>query len=162
MPYNDNRMTYNYLKHRYVLTEEHVLETMNIDLRDVLNTSASADVSNAVAAFLDRVSRQIYAFIYRVSAYRYKTERSLAHDAQARDTIQEAMEEQLLYLFQNGDLSAQSGINLQTGVVIDKSHLRSSEIAPLAYDVLMNSGYVCAVLSRGIPDIIPRYEEEGY
>lgn len=162
MPFDDNRMKYSFQKHRYILTEEHVLESMNIDLRDVLNTSASADVANAVECFLDRVSREVYAFIYRVAAYRYKTERALAHDPEARLAIQEAMEEQVLYLFQNGDISAFSGINLQTGITVDKSRMRAAEIAPLAYDIIMSSGYVSAIITRGIGDISPRYTEEGY
>ena len=162
MPFTDNCMRYDATKHRYVLTESHVLESMNIDLRDVLNTSASADVANEIDRFLDRVSREVYAFIYRTAAFRYSTERILALDTDARPFIQQAMEEQLLYLFQNGDIAAYSGVNLQNGMTIDKLRMRVSEIAPLAYEILMDSGYVCAVIPRCQRDISPHYDEEGY
>lgn len=162
MPYSDNRMTYSYNDHRYTLTENHVLETMNIDLRSVLNTSTSADVANAVDRLLDRVSRIVYAFIYRVAAQRFATEKALALDEGARAYIQTAMEEQLVYMIQNGDISALSGVNVQSGLVIDKNAMRRAEIAPLAEDVLFGSGYVCAVIPRYKKDIEPRYAEEGY
>jgi hypothetical protein len=162
MPFNDSEMRYDYSKHRYILTEEHVLENMNIDLRDVLNTSMSADVANAVDRFLDRVSREIYAFIYRVAAFRNRTEKALALEPEARAVLLEAMEEQLLYILQNGDISAYSGVNLQSGMALDYKRLRAAEIAPLAYDALMNSGYVCAVIEKNTRDIVPQYAEEGY
>jgi hypothetical protein len=162
MPFNDNRMVYNFEKHRYVLTEEHVLETMNIDLRDVLNTSMSADVANAVDRFLDRVSREVYAFIYRTAAYTKRTERALAIEPQARDMLLGAMEEQLLYVMQNGDFSLYAGVNVQSGATVDRNRLRAAEIAPIACDLIMESGYACAVLKRHERDITPLYEEEGY
>lgn len=162
MPYTDNQMKYDASKHRYILKVDHVLESMNIDLRDVLNTSASADVANEAERVLDRVSREVYAFIYRVAAYRNKTERALAVDPNARPFLLTAMEEQLLYMLQNGDLAVQSGVNVQNGMAIDKTRLRAAEIAPMAYDAIMESGYVCAAFSRGIGDIKPRYAEEGY
>lgn len=162
MPFADNRMKYDYNKHRYVLTEEHVLESMNIDLRAILNTSMSADMANVVDRLIDRVSFEVYSFIYRVCAFRYETEKTLALDNGARGVILEALEEQLLYILQNGDLAAMSGVNVQTGLAMDKSAKRAAEIAPLAEDVLISSGYVSAIIPRGMRDIIPHYEEEGY
>lgn len=162
MPFTDNRMKYDYNKHRYVLTEEHVLESMNIDLRAILNASMSADIANVVDRLLDRVSFEVYSFIYRVCAFRYETEKTLALDNGARGFILEALEEQLLYILQNGDLAAMSGVNVQTGLAMDKSVKRAAEIAPLAEDVLISSGYVSAIIPRGMRDIIPHYEEEGY
>lgn len=162
MPFADNRMKYDYNKHQYVLTEEHVLESMNIDLRAILNASMSADMANVVDRLLDRVSFEVYSFIYRVSAFRYATEKILALDDGARIVILEALEEQLLYILQNGDLAAMSGVNVQTGLAMDKSTKRAAEIAPLAEDVLISSGYVRATIPRGMRDIIPHYEEEGY
>ena len=162
MPYSDNQMRYDAIKHRYILTVDHVLESMNIDLRDVLNTSASADVANEAERVLDRVSKEVYSFIYRVAAYRFITERALAKDHDARPFLLSAMEEQLLYMLQNGDLAVQSGVNVQNGMAIDKTRLRAAEIAPMAYDIMMESGFVCAAVTRGLRDITPRYAEEGY
>ena len=162
MPYTDNTMRYDAAKHRYILTEDHVLEGMNIDLRDILNTSASADTANDVSRFLDRVSRIVYDYAYRVAALRFTTERSLALEDGARDFILRSMEEQLLYMLNNGDLSAYAGVNLQTGMSIDAKRLRSAEIAPLACDALMESGCICAVIPKYKTDIKPSYDTEGY
>jgi hypothetical protein len=155
-------MEYDYRSHRYILTEDHVLEAMNIDLRSILNTSMSADVANAVSRLLDRVSRIVYSFVYRVVAFRFATEKVLALDEGARTFIQTAMEEQLVYMLQNGDISALSGVNVQAGTAVDKKTMRSAEIAPLSEDALISSGYVRAVIPRGEKDIEPHYEEEGY
>jgi hypothetical protein len=155
-------MRYDAIKHRYILTVDHVLGSMNIDLRDVLNTSASADVANEAERVLDRVSKEVYAFIYRVAAFRFTTERALAKDHDARPFLLSAMEEQLLYMLQNGDLAVQSGVNVQNVMAIDKTRLRAAEIAPLAYDIMMDSGFVCAAVPRGLRDISPRYAEEEY
>lgn len=161
-PYSDTRMRYDMSAHRYVLKEEHVLEKMNIDLRDVLNTSASADVGEAVKVFLGRISSEVYGFIYRTVAHRYSTERMLAKDAEAREMLLRAMEEQLLYVLQNGDLGAFSGVNVSSGTVVDRASMRKAEIAPLAEDALFEIGFVNSIIPRDRMDISPNYAEEGY
>lgn len=162
MPYNDNNMNYNRYKHRYVLTEAHVLEALNVDLRTVLNTSDSADIANAPERLLDRVSKIVYEYIYSICAFRYKTERDLALDDKNRDFICEAMGEQLLYMLNNGDLYGMSGINADTGAVVDARSIRAAQIAPLAKDILINTGIVRAYVPMREREIEPKYTEEGY
>ena len=162
MPRNDTYMRYDAVMHRYVLEEAYVLEHLNIDLRDVLNTSESADIANEADRLLKRVSDIVYSFVYRVVSRRNETERALALDERARPYILRAMEEQLLYMLNNGDLSAYAGINLANGVTIEKSRMRAGEIAPLAEDTLYESGFVSAVIQRNKTDIVPKYVEEGY
>lgn len=162
MPYSDNQMTYNERAHRYVLTRECVLEDMNIDLGAVLNTSDAADSANAPELLLERVSALIYRYIYRAVPFRYKTERALALESENRERILEAMKEQLLYMLNNGDLSGLSGVNIDTGVVIDAKRMRDAEISPIARDILVDSGIVRSYIPKFERDIIPRYVEEGY
>ena len=162
MPYSDNQMTYNERAHRYVLTRECVLEDMNIDLGAVLNTSDAADSANAPELLLERVSALIYRYIYRAVPFRYKTERALALESENRESILEAMKEQLLYMLNNGDLSGLSGVNIDTGVVIDAKRIRDAEISPIARDILVDSGIVRSYVPKFERDIIPRYVEEGY
>lgn len=161
-PYSDTRMRYDMSAHRYVLTEEHVLEQMNIDLRAILNTSASADTANVVGVFLDRISSEIYRFIYRIVVNRCEVERDLAKDAGARESLLRAMQEQLLYVLQNGDIGAFSGLNVSTGMAMDRATMRKAEIAPLAEDVLFEIGYINSLVPRFRKDITPDYEREGY
>ena len=162
MAFDSNEMSYNEKKHRYVLTEVCVLEDMNIDLRVVLNTSDVADVANAPKNFLERVSALVYGYIYRHVPFRYKKERELALDDSIRGYICEAMKEQVLYILNNGDLSGIAGVNVETGMGAEQSKLRAAEIAPLAKDILIDSGIVRAFVPYGERDITPRYAEEGY
>lgn len=162
MPYNDNNMIYNRSKHRYILTEEHVLESLNVDLRTVLNTSDSADIANAPEKLLDRVSKIVYEYIYSIVAFRYKTERDLAFDANYREALSDAMGEQLVYMLNNGDLFGMSGINAETGTVVDVRTIRGAQIAPLAKDILINTGIVKAYVPMREREIEPKYTEEGY
>lgn len=162
MAYDNNEMFYNKRKHRYVLTEECVLEDMNIDLGVVLNTSDVADVANAASKLLDRVSMLIYGYIYKAVPFRYKTERALALEDENRQPLYDAMKEQLLYMLNNGDFSNLSGINLDNGMVIEQSILRGAEIAPIAKDILIDAGIVRAYIKKNEKDISPNYEQEGY
>lgn len=162
MPYSDNQMTYNERAHRYVLTTESVLEDMNIDLGVVLNTSDVADVAIAQEQFLDRVSRIIYYWIYSVNPLRFRTERELAMNEPYRPFILEAMKEQVLYILNNGDLTALSGINLDTGMTIEESKKRASSIAPLSKDILIDAGIVKAFVPLYEREIVPNYKGEGY
>ena len=162
MPYSDNLMTYNERVHRYVLTQECVLEDMNIDLGAVLNTSDVADIGNAPERLLDRVSMQIYEWIYSVNPFRFRTERELALHEKNRYFILEAMKEQLLYILNNGDLTAVSGVNIDTGMAIEEQRKRSSEVAPLAKDILINADIVKAFVPMYEREIVPNYSGEGY
>lgn len=162
MPYSDTCMRYDAQKHRYVLLETYVLEQMNVDLREILDTSTVADTANAIDKLLDRLSMEVYSYVYRIVPHRYATERSLALDNAARPYILRALEEQLLYVLNNGDILAYSGVNLTSGATIDKSRILASGISPLAEDALYESGYLCAVVPRYKRDISPNYEEEGY
>ncbi len=162
MPYSDNQMTYNERAHRYVLTQECVLEDMNIDLGAVLNTSDVADVASAAEKFLDRVSMQIYAWIYRVNPFRFRTERELALNPNIRPYLYDAMKEQVFYVLNNGDLSALSGVNVDTGMTVEERRKRSAEVAPLAKDILIDAGIVRAFVPLYEREIIPNYQGEGY
>ncbi len=162
MPYSDNQMTYNARAHRYVLKQECVLEDMNIDLGSVLNTSDVADIGNAPERLLDRVSAIIYSWIYSVNPFRFRTERELALNEKHRCFILEAMKEQLLYILNNGDLTAVSGVNVDTGLTIEEQRKRSSEVAPLAKDILINADIVKAFVPMYEREIVPNYSGEGY
>ena len=162
MPFTDNLMTYNERAHRYVLTEECVLEDLNIDLKAVLNTSDVADIANAADRFLDRISIVIYTWIYSVNPFRFRAERDLALNVNVRPFLYEAMKEQVLYVLNNGDLSALSGVNVDTGMTVDERRKRSAMVAPLAKDILINGGVVRAFIPMYEREIVPNYKGEGY
>ena len=160
----DTYMRYDREGHRYVLTSDYVREVMNVELSDVLCTSGSvSDTANVEERFLDRVSAQIYSYVYRNSPTTYRIERELALDDGYRPHLRDAMAEQLTYLLTSGDVSVFSGVNVLTGAVLDPVRMRQAEIAPLARDILESRGVVRRALSPYLlPDITPTYEEDGY
>jgi hypothetical protein len=86
----------------------------------------------------------------------------MALDPAKRVAIRDAMAEQLIYVLNNGDLSAYTGVNIETGATIDPARMRAAEIAPLARDVLLTHGLCSPSFSLYDRDITPRYSEEGY
>ncbi len=162
-PYSDTYMTYDTVSHRYKLTETYVLQAMNRNLSDMLAEHGGAsDTANEATVLLDRVSRQIYAYVMRCTATPNKRQREMALDATLRAHIQEAMAEQLVYIVTNGDLAAYSGVNLDTGMTIDPARMRDAEIAPMAKDILVRCGLGSVSIRLGERDIDPEYEKEGY
>lgn len=162
-PITDAHMSYDYTYHRYKLTELYVLQMLNRNLADVLaDNGAASDVAKEPSILLDRISKQIYGYCMRCTATPYLRERRMALDILLRPHIAEAMAEQLIYVLNNGDLSAYTGINIDTGMTIDRDRMRQAEIAPLALDVLTRCGIASAVINPWERDITPNYKEEGY
>lgn len=159
----DNHCRYDKQKHRYILTAEYMLEVRNIDLYEELNTSGSvSDIAKMPDIILDRVSSQIYSYIYALSAYTFRTERELALNDKHRPHLIEAMAEQVIYTLNNGDISAYSGVNAVSGMSIDPHRMRMAEIAPMAKSILEARG----LIRRGIQPFFlvddPTYEQDGY
>lgn len=161
-PKSDNHLTYDTAVHRYKLTEQGVLQRLNRNLGDVLAESGEAsDPRNEPNILLDRVSRQIYGYVLSHTATPRRRERQMALDPVYRAPIMEAMEEQLIYILTNGDLSAFTGVNLDTGMTVDPTRMRRAEIAPMAQDILARYGLLSVVIDFQ-QDITPDYEGEGY
>jgi hypothetical protein len=162
-PITDAHMSYDYTAHRYKLTELYVLQMLNRNLADVLaDNGAASDVAKEPSILLDRISKQIYGYCMRCTATPYLRERRMALDILLRPHIAEAMAEQLIYVLNNGDLSAYTGINIDTGMAIDRDRMRQAEIAPLALDVLTRCGLASVAINPWERDITPNYKEEGY
>lgn len=161
-PKSDNHLIYDASVHRYKLTEIGVLQRLNRNLGDVLADNGGAyDPRNEPNIVLDRISRQIYGFIYSHTAAPLRREREMALNPSYRAPLMEAMEEQLIYILTNGDLSAFNGVNLDTGMTVDYDRMRRAEIAPMARDILTRWG-LCSVVIDYQRDIIPDYEGEEY
>ena len=161
-PKSDDHFTYDTSVHRYKLTEQGVLQRLNRNLGDVLAVNGGAfDRRNEPNILLDRVSQQIYGYIYNTTITPKRKERELALNPAYRIPLMEAMEEQLIYVLNNGDLSAYTGVNIETGVTIDPARMRAAEIAPMARDILARCGLTCAAITVWY-DITPDYKGEGY
>ena len=162
-PITDARMSYDRTTHRYKLTEMYVLQVLNRNLADVMaDIGAASDIAKEPSILLDRVSKQIYGYCLKRTATPNLRERRMALELSLRPHIMEAMAEQLVYILNNGDLSAYTGINVDTGTNIDRNRMREAEIAPLAHDILARCGLANVTINPWVVDIDPTYDEEGY
>lgn len=105
MPYNDDYMLFDELSGHYVLTSKFALDRYGIDLYGEINERNSANAQIAVNAFLRQVSNVIYNFIHSCTVYEKQRDFEIAHNANLRKAIMEAMGEQLVYMSMVGDLS---------------------------------------------------------
>lgn len=161
-PQSDTNLTYDPSVHRYRLTELGVLQRLNRNLGDVLaDNGGASDPRNEPGFVLERISRQIYGFIYSHTAAPLRREREMALNPAYRAPLMEAMEEQLIYVMTNGDLSAHNGVNLDTGMTVDLDRMRRAEIAPMARDILTRCGLLSVVIDYQ-RDITPDYDGEEY
>lgn len=161
-PYSDDHLIYDKSVHRYKLTELGVLQRLNRNLGNVLaDNGGASDPRNEPSLVLDRVSRQIYGYIYGCTVTPKRMERDLALDPAYRAPLMEAMEEQLIYVLNSGDMTAHTGINLDTGMTVDRYRMRQSDIAPMALDLLKRVGLDNVAITEW-RDIKPDYEGEEY
>lgn len=162
-PYSDDHMVYDHRKHRYILTEAFVLHELNRNLPAILADSGEAsDTLKEAKLLLDRVSKHIYDFVLSLTACPNARERSMAKDGYLRRYIMDAMAEQLIYVLTNGDLTAYTGINIDTGATIDPVRMRQAQIAPMAEYALVRCGLANVVISPYEREITPDYVKEGY
>lgn len=98
-PFDDDYMYYDFHKHRYVLTLKDVEENLDIDLVARLRRETQAD------KILRQVSSHVYNYIHSTnSVFASAKDFVIAKTLSGRAIIQEAMEEQLIYMLMNGDL----------------------------------------------------------
>lgn len=127
-PYDDDNMTYDINEHRYILTLDYVENKTGLNLVEKLNTSMSDNPQQVAMFFLDRISSNIYSWIYQHNANNDVQEWILAKVKGARTIIQRAMIEQVIYVLNNGDMTLYGGVNVSNGQVINKKDLHNADI----------------------------------
>lgn len=100
-PYTDQYMTFDETTHHYVLTPKDATDNLGVNLEDELKT----DVLNVLGNFLKQISNHCYNWIHQFNRANSLQDWYIAHTEQGRDIIKRAMEQQLLYVLMNGDLS---------------------------------------------------------
>lgn len=143
---SDDYMYYNIRKHRYILTNEALVEEYGIDLYGVLNPEGDANPDTLPDRFLNRVSKEVYEYIYSWSSDRDATE-YLISDEQYRSTIEEAMLE-LAYTFLM--------TNTDPNMLFKETSLGTIVVPPTVQTMLINNG----LLFRGeIFNLPPDYKK---
>lgn len=151
-PFDDNEMKYDYDKHRYILTQSGVEERLKINLQKELNLSNSSNPADEVNAFLNDVSLEVYDFVYAHVMNKYAMEYLIAKKPLLRETIKDAMLEQAKYMYINGSIANESGIDFTKGTAIPLDEIRGERrISPYAKNLLSTAGllYSGRVVVRG-------------
>ena len=153
-PFNDNAMEYDFVRHQYVLTKEGVLNELNINLDEELNTAAVSNTANASKVFLERISTLVYNYLrqYNNSAV---IEYIVAKCPSARDIIKRALQAQLFYVLAVGDLSLSPEIEKRKLAIDDNCK------SILLNQVVEETGVVLTYIGRYM-FAVPSYEQGGY
>lgn len=98
-PISDEFMIYNEEYNRYILTEKDVVTNLGIDINDRVKNP------EAINSLLNQISIQVYRFIHEHNVANVVQDYIIATTEMGRKIIKTAMEEQLIYVMTNGDLS---------------------------------------------------------
>lgn len=104
-PYNDDYMIFDESINRYVLTEKCITDKLGIDIAGRINARNAVNQQAMISRLLRLVSDHVYNFIHEHNVNTEKQDRFIAKVPSLRRIVQEAMEEQFLYVSQVGDLS---------------------------------------------------------
>lgn len=139
--------------HRFVLSLDCILDEFNENL-DVL--AGSEDDGKVL---LREISRQVNRWMYAqlLNNSRPKLEYILAKDTDKAMVLKEAMMEQYRYARVTGGnlISHQSGINPETGIVIDSDVIRRMQVSEGVKEILNTGGLINKRLSFYLdPDLV--------
>jgi hypothetical protein len=98
-PYSDDYIKYDFVAHRYILTEKDVTDNLGIDIFKRLKNK------NVINSVLNQVSLQVYNYIHQFNEDNKAQDYIIAKTEDGRRIIKEAMEQQLIYFLTVGDLS---------------------------------------------------------
>lgn len=165
-PFDDETMTYDYITHRYVLTERNVFNELGENLDAILNASGDGNPSALASRILKRVSQTVYLWLYEDSWNSQWLEYVLATLPPLRGIVKEMLQSQLLYMLANGDLGLYSGVNIAKGQAMNINDLRGrARIAPEVEDLAMQTvpelGY-CLKYAGMLPCVPREIYRRGY
>lgn len=127
---NTEEMYYDLEKHRYILTEDDIVNKYGIQLTSILDSDSDSNPDTIGERFLNRTSLILYNYIYSWSSDKNATEFVISLP-QYRDAIQEAMEE-LVYGWINN--------NTDPSIFFQQNPLECIKLVPSAHTILLNNG----------------------
>lgn len=121
-----------------ITTNEDMLNFKGIDLNVELVTTQVNDTNDNVAArAINDV--ELWMINYINLNFDFTGDRSALNDYQ-KGCFKKAVCEQIDYILDNGDLRNLSGINSETGMIIDKKAIEARELSPNAFQFLRRCG----------------------
>lgn len=104
-PYSDEYMVFDESTRRYILTDQCAIDRLGLDLASNVNDRNAANEQAALKRVFRQVSNAVYNYIHKFNVRTDLQDIIIAKVPSARSIIQEALEEQLLYMALKGDLS---------------------------------------------------------
>ena len=124
---DDDDMVYDLAHHRYVITEKYIWETYGENLDQFFSESYNPEVDKKV--FLDRCSRELYAYIYSYNVFTKPEKEYILALPANREGIKEAMGEFVYTIMMNGTDPNVFYKNSETNYILDdKSDKRNTWI----------------------------------
>lgn len=128
---------------RYITLDEFLAYT-GIDLKSKLKSDDNP--SRTAEAFLKRCTDRLEAYVEANYHKRIENIYNRELTDYQKEKYKLALIEQALYVFQNGDISVDSGYDPDKGIVSSRHNLKQLAIAPNAINYLL----LCGVLTRKV------------
>ena len=148
-PYSDEYMTFDERTNRYILTEKCAFDKLGLDISETLNDRNATNQQSALKRVLRQVSNTVYHYIHQYNLRTDLQDFIIAKVPSARAIIQEAMEEQLLYMAMKGDLSRSTDK--------EKRSLGMDENAKGALERFMPELGICILYTGDLGSVLCRY-----
>lgn len=103
-PYSDENLRYDENKHKYYLTEQALINE-GIDIRGRIAEGSATSPEYVINGFINRVSAVIYSHIHEFNADNKHQDFLISHIPSARNMIFNALINQAIYMYRNGDLT---------------------------------------------------------
>lgn len=103
-PYSDELLKYDESTNKYYLTEQALIRE-GLPLRDRLAEGSAPSAEYVINGFLKRVTGVIYAYIHNYNADNEAQDYLISHLPSARTMIYNALINQAIYMYNNGDLT---------------------------------------------------------
>lgn len=165
-PFDDEIMQYDYVNHRYMLTQEGVLEQLGYNLEVLLDNGSPTDPSMRADRLLRKVSQSVYFYLYEDTMNQQWLEYILATYPPLREWVREMLQAQLEYVLENNFVNDFSGVNIAKGHTIDINWLRgrvkvADQVEQIANQFVPGIGY-CLKYCGQLPNVPCGLYHRGY
>lgn len=160
-PLSDMDMVYDYENHFYVLTPQYINKALGTNLSEVLEMTDVTNEAEMPKLWLKRVSRLVYEKLYQHTFDRDYKEFCFAKDGRWRPRIKFWLEEQALYMLNNGDIGLQAGISYEKSTSNDLYQIRGDRMySPIMIQNMLSTGALYGGTLCYHGDF--SYEKDGY
>lgn len=131
-PYDDGYMKYNYMRHRYELTEAAAFNELGLNFKEFSDMETmDGNPSTLGARALKEVSAVLYSYLLEDCMNPEWLMYELATLPELRHVISEMLLSQTAYMMSNGNISTFSGLDIYKGSALERRRIKEAIIAPM-------------------------------